>query len=87
MLFSLPQCGNSVALSNPAYLPERVKIWIRSGSRGQINGLAVRSNPLLIRRPLSHPKSTSRSEKRLRSTIDLPKALSTKDYGLLLYAF
>jgi hypothetical protein len=85
MLFSLSQCGKSVALSNQDCLPERVKIWISSGS--QSNGFAVRSNLLLIRRLLPHPKSTSRSEKRLRLTIDLPKALSTMDYGLPSYAF
>jgi hypothetical protein len=32
MLFSLPHCGKSVALSNPYYLPERVKIGIRNSS-------------------------------------------------------
>ena len=87
MLFSLSQCGKSVALSNQDCLPERVKIWISSGSPGQSKGFAVRSNLLLIRRLLPHPKSTSRSEKRLRLTIDLPKALSTMDYGLPSYAF
>jgi hypothetical protein len=32
MLFSLPQCGKSVALSNQDYLPERFKIGIRNSS-------------------------------------------------------
>jgi hypothetical protein len=87
MLFSLPQCGKGVALSNPYYLPEGVEIGIRSNSPCQSKGFAVRSNPSLVRRPSPHPKSTSRSEERLRLTIDLPKALSTKGYWLLLYAF
>jgi hypothetical protein len=87
MLFSLPQCCKSVALSNPDCLPERVKIWIRSGSPGRSKGFAVRSNPLLIHRQLPHQKSAPRSEKRLRSTIDLPKALSTMGYRLLSQAF
>ena len=50
-------------------------------------GFAVRSNPLFIRRPSPHPKSTYHSEKRLRFTIDLPKALSISAYGLPSYAF
>jgi hypothetical protein len=87
MFFSLSQRGKNVALSNQDCLPERVKIWISSGSPSQSKGFAVRSNLLLIRRLLPHPKSTSRSEKRLRLTIDLPKALSTMDYGLPSYAF
>jgi len=87
MLFSLPQCGKGVALSNPYYLSERVKIGIRSNSPCQSKGFAVRSNPSLVRRPSPHPKSTSRSEERLRLTIDLPKALSTSGYWLLSYAF
>ena len=87
MLFSLSQCGKSVAFSNQDCLPERVKILISSGSPSQSKGFAVRSNLLLIRRLLPHPKSTSHSEKRLRLIIDLPKALSTMDYGLPSYAF
>jgi hypothetical protein len=72
----------SVALSNPDYLPERAKMGIRSSSPGLSKGFAVRSSPLLVRRPSPHPKSTSHSEKRLRLTIDLPKALSVSVYGL-----
>jgi hypothetical protein len=87
ILFSLPQCGKSVALSNPDYLPERVKIGTRCISPCPSKGFAVRSSPLLIRRPSPHPKSTSHSEKRLRLTIYLPKALFTSDYGLLSSAF
>jgi hypothetical protein len=87
MLFSLSQCGKSVALSNQDCLPERVKIWSSSGSPSQSKGFAVRSSLLLIRRLLPHPKPTFRSEKRLRLIIDLPKALSTMDYGLSSYAF
>jgi hypothetical protein len=69
------------------YLPERVKIGIHSNSPGQSKGFAVRFNPSIVRRPLPHPKSTSRSEKRLRLTIDLPEALSTSGYGLPSPAF
>jgi hypothetical protein len=87
MLFTLSKCGKSVTLSNQDCLPERVKILISSGSPSQSKGFAVRSNLLLIRRLLPHPKSTSRSEKRLRLIIDLPKALSTMDNGLPSYAF
>ena len=87
MLFSLSQCGKSVAFSNQDCLPERVKILIISGSPSQSKGFAVRSNLLLIRRLLPHPKSTSHSEKRLRLIIDLPKALSTMDNELQSYAF
>jgi hypothetical protein len=87
MLFSLPEWDKSVALSNPYYLPERFEIGIPSSSIGQSRGFAVRSNPLLIRRPSPHPKFNSRSEKRLRLTINLPEALSTRGYGLLSYVF
>ena len=38
----------------------------------------MRSNSSLIRRPSPRPKSTSRNEKRLRFTVELPKALSTR---------
>jgi hypothetical protein len=42
--------------------------------------------PLLTCRQLTHPKSISSSEKRLRLTSDLPKALSTMGYEALSYA-
>jgi hypothetical protein len=53
ILFSLPQCGKSMALSNPDYLPERVKIGIRCISPCPSKGFAVRSSPLLIRRAIA----------------------------------
>ena len=87
MFFSLSQCGKSVALSNQDCLPERVKIWISSGSPSQSKGFAARSNLLHIRRLLPHPKSTSRSKKRLRLTFALPEALFTMSYWLSSYAF
>src|SRR5262245_40795642 len=36
---------------------------------------------------MPHPKSSSRSKKRLRLAIALPEALFTMSYGLLSYAF
>jgi hypothetical protein len=87
MLFSLPQCGKSEALSNPDYLPERVKIGPRRSSPARSKGFAWRSNPLFIRRPSPHSKLTSHSKKRLRLTVDLPEALFTMSFGLLSYAF
>jgi hypothetical protein len=80
MLFSWPQCGKSEALSNSDYLPERANLRPRRSSPARSKGFALRSNPLLIGRPSPHPKFTSHSEKRLRLTIDLPKALSTRSY-------
>jgi hypothetical protein len=87
MLFSLPRCGKSMALSNQDYLPGLVKIGMRSNNPGPSKGFAVRGAPLFIRGPLPHPKSTSRSEKSLRLTIALPKALSTMGYDLPSYTF
>jgi hypothetical protein len=34
MLFSLSECGKSMALSNPDYWPELLKIRVRSSSAG-----------------------------------------------------